>query len=202
MKTGYVYALVDPRQPKDYASRIRYIGVTLRTPGVRFAKHIDEARYSRRDYHRLRWIRSVLRDGLVPEVEVLERVTEDRLFDRERAWIAAHRAIGCDLTNSTDGGEGIVNPSPEMRRKGSLAKMGNRSRTGMRHSAEAKRKIGIGNSGERCGSAKLTWDQVRQIRAIGKSKRQYEIARMFGITASVVSVILSGKIWVERGADQ
>lgn len=200
MKIGYVYALADPRKPKDHASCIRYIGVTLKPLSARFSNHISEARRSRFDYHRLRWIRAVMRDGLLPEIVEIERVPMDRIFDRERAWIAAHRRIGCDLVNSTGGGEGVVNPSPETRRKGSLAKMGNRARLGMPHNEETKRKIGIANSGDRCGSAKLTWDQVRQIRAIGKSMRQYRIAAMFGITASVISVILSGKIWIEQDA--
>lgn len=41
--------------------------------------------------------------------------------DEERAWIGHYRRLGADLTNSTEGGRGGLNPSEETRRKMSAA---------------------------------------------------------------------------------
>ena len=58
---------------------------------------------------------------------------------------------------------------------------------------------GRGTTGERNYSAKLTWEQVDQIRALyrgrGKGPTQQEIADRFGVANSVVSRILTGQIW-------
>lgn len=48
----------------------------------------------------------------------------------------------------------------------------------------------------RGNQTKLTWDQVNQIRAIGRSMKQIDIAAMFGIGTSQVSRILLGQRWV------
>lgn len=49
--------------------------------------------------------------------------------------------------------------------------------------------------GERQGSSKLTADDVREIRRLAASKSQPEIAAMFGIDRSNVSVIVLRKGW-------
>ena len=49
--------------------------------------------------------------------------------------------------------------------------------------------------GSLCGSAKLTWKDVRKIRGLKGKKTQLEIAKMFGITKGNVQFILHGKTW-------
>lgn len=49
--------------------------------------------------------------------------------------------------------------------------------------------------GERQGAAKLTEDDVREIRRLAKSKTQPEIAAIFGIDRSNVSIIVLRKGW-------
>jgi len=56
-------------------------------------------------------------------VEILELCPEAAWKERECQWIAYYRKNGCDLTNSTEGGEGY-NPSPTTREKMRLAKVG------------------------------------------------------------------------------
>lgn len=48
-------------------------------------------------------------------------------------------------------------------------------------------------AGERNGHAKLTGEQVREIRSIGGSNT--DTAKVYGVTPSLVSMIRSGRIW-------
>lgn len=51
-------------------------------------------------------------------------------------------------------------------------------------------------AGERHGMAKLTWANVRKIRAMyGRGYSQAHLGRMFGVYASTISRIVSGKNW-------
>lgn len=56
--------------------------------------------------------------------------------------------------------------------------------------------------GEKCGKAKLTWDQVRQIRAMHKPRKRGSgapaIAKKFNISAQNVLEIIRGNLWKEE----
>lgn len=54
---------------------------------------------------------------------------------------------------------------------------------------------GTANRGQRCGTSKLTDDDVRSIRRLSGTLFQREIGDLFGITQSAVSSILSRRIW-------
>ena len=115
----HIYALIDPR-----TDTLRYVGMTSRSPIIRFKEHIDR----RKSSHTGNWIRSVLDDGYVPEMEIIEIVTDDNWQSAERFWISYFRYIGCNLTNQTDGGElgGPQIVSDETRRKRSERMKGHR----------------------------------------------------------------------------
>lgn len=51
------------------------------------------------------------------------------------------------------------------------------------------------NSGEKCNFAKLTPEQVIEIKALKGKKTQREIGRIFGVTQSNISCILTEKSW-------
>ena len=51
--------------------------------------------------------------------------------------------------------------------------------------------------GESHGHAKLTWEDVRLIRSLAGTASQERLGREFGVRQSVVSMILSHKIWRE-----
>jgi len=114
-----VYVLVDPR-----TEEIRYVGVAKDTK-VRLQTHIYEAKRAPGRNHRTCWIDSILRLGLKPILIVVETGCGNR-EESERVWIASFRAIGCELVNGTDGGEGAPGrvPSPETRAKQSAATKG------------------------------------------------------------------------------
>lgn len=77
--------------------------------------------------HKAHWIKSVLHAGLRPKIVVLEEVAcETDLNEAEMFFIAYLRAVGCDLTNATVGGEGAIGfrASTETRAKQSAAHKG------------------------------------------------------------------------------
>jgi hypothetical protein len=136
-----VYGLYDPRD-----GQLRYIGQTSIGVDARYAQHILGAQ--RTGSHGKRkndWIKELLGLKLTPELKILREV--ENVLDLNRAEmfeIKYYRDfIYCDLTNATDGGEGIRGwiPSEEVRLKFKLAKLGTK------RSDETKRKISESTKG-------------------------------------------------------
>jgi hypothetical protein len=94
-----IYALCDPRD-----GAVRYIGWSVNA-GRRLNNHICEALTIRAVSHKGRWIRSLDRLGLRPQLMILEVVQKADALAREVAWIKEFRSRGARLTNLTDGGE-------------------------------------------------------------------------------------------------
>lgn len=133
-----IYALIDPRDKK-----IRYIGYTG-NKSKRMAEHLREAckKYTSHKHH---WIASLLSNDVVPEMIIIEIVDDSTWRDREKYWIKFYEK---QLANSTDGGEGLVNPSQEIKdrisKKVSEILKGNKRRLGIAHTAESKKAISEG----------------------------------------------------------
>lgn len=111
-KPHYVYVLCKPDNGPFYVGK----GV-----GSRVLQHEAEARTTRRLSHKLNVIRSLHRNGQ----SVIYRL--DSFFDLEADALARERALIREigrhdlglgpLTNQTDGGEGVSNPSEESRER-------------------------------------------------------------------------------------
>lgn len=135
VKTTFIYALVDP-----FTDAVRYVGkaddVQRRLRG-----HINEAKRGKRD-HKNRWIASLLSRDARPQVRILESCG-DNWKERETWWITELRAVGCGLTNSKSGGDGLE-PTQDVRRKLSEAKRGKTPHNkGKKASEEARRKMSL-----------------------------------------------------------
>lgn len=93
---------------------VRYVGKAVNVL-KRLAHHRNEKGTTRK----IRWLAQLQRHGLEPVVTILACVSSERQVwqQAEREWIAHYRAMGCDLVNLTDGGEGLQNPSQETRDK-------------------------------------------------------------------------------------
>lgn len=97
-----IYVLRDPED-----GRVRYCGYAADV-AARLRKHVRDARTGRERTRKADWIRALLARGVQPVVEVVERGTPGADWrERERWWIAHLRSIGAELTNATDGGEGV-----------------------------------------------------------------------------------------------
>lgn len=95
--------------------KIRYVGQTTNSLSTRLRAHKTE----RPNTYKARWIRSVHRNGFSVVCFVIDRDAEWN--ETEIRLIAWYRKNGARLTNATSGGEGILNPSAEVRAKISAA---------------------------------------------------------------------------------
>lgn len=99
METVFIYAHNCP-----ITGRARYIGKS-KAPRRRLKDHLLRAREN--TSHQANWIRSLSARGLRPVLEILDEVPETEWQFWEREWIRLYKSLGFDLTNSTDGGEGV-----------------------------------------------------------------------------------------------
>jgi hypothetical protein len=135
----FIYGLYDPRD----AGHIRYVGMAFQTK--RPIEHGFEAMKSETSENpRITWIRGLLDEGEVYDVEILEQLEEgcSRHFVGlvEQMYIRALRKIGHKLTNVSAGGWGGVTLPSTGHTPESLAKMRAAS-LGKTPSEEARKKM-------------------------------------------------------------
>jgi len=107
-----IYCLSDPE-----SRSIRYVGITKKELNVRLREHCTPYDAKKRT-HKTNWIKNLRSKGMKPEIRLIQsHCTEESAMDFERSWIKNLRSFGCDLTNSSDGGRGLLNPSKETRKK-------------------------------------------------------------------------------------
>lgn len=156
MSLHVIYGLYDSTVK---GKRIRYVGYTSKDQRKRLIAHICEAKAGKIS-HRHKWIRSLLRRGVEPEIKILEEVTEHNWKERETYWIK--KFAKNKLTNGTTGGEGLINPTKRVRRaiskKVSISLIGNQRRLGIPHTEEAKRA--------------MSWSQLNSPKVKAKNKRR------------------------------
>ena len=102
MRPVFICILFDPRKPE----MVRYVGQTL-TPHSRHIQHCCETGQS----PKCEWIEVLRRDGVMPQMTVLEETTEDKANERERLWIARFN-LG-DLVNKTASAKTSTKIAPE-----------------------------------------------------------------------------------------
>jgi len=101
MNTSKLYVLKDPE-----TLEIRYVGITIRTLQKRLSGHICDAKCRPElNYHKINWIKSILKKGLKPIIElVLEYDSLDLAKQAEMDYIAKYKQE-YKLTNCTIGGD-------------------------------------------------------------------------------------------------
>ena len=117
MDVGIIYALVDAHS-SDPVERYRYVGQTRLDPAKRLHRHWITALAGAKE-HRACWMRAMQKGGREITVEVLDLVMDYEVDAAECRHIRRLRALGCDLTNRTDGGRGRRGwtTSPETRQR-------------------------------------------------------------------------------------
>ena len=139
----------------DCWCNVRYVGRTSKPILVRLKRHFD--RQNDND-HRSRWIRKERREGRAIGISTIAICDGDG-GEEERNWIKYYRDIGCDLVNSSDGGEGLLNPSDETR-----ARMSESQRNRSPISAETRAKMS--------SSAKASYTPERRARVAELSRNR------------------------------
>jgi|SRR5579863_448394 len=111
-KFGKIYGLCDP-----ITKELRYVGETILPLKKRLALHISSRK--RRRSHVTNWIKKLYSSGLRPEIFEIETVLVEELEEAEIWNIVYWKSLGCRLTNTTSGGEGVHGwvPSKETRKK-------------------------------------------------------------------------------------
>lgn len=108
MKAVFIYCLKDP-----VTGDVRYIGKTDNLK-KRFSEHIKGS--AKKKTYLGNWLKSL--SGEKPILAVLHEVSEGESWaEEERRYISCARALGMDLVNLTDGGDGTPGwvPTPENR---------------------------------------------------------------------------------------
>jgi GIY-YIG catalytic domain-containing protein len=120
--TTFIYALKELVPGEYFSRKIRYIG-KANDPYQRFERHLN----TKEKCHRGNWIRSLPARGLSLQLEILDEVPEAEWQFWETEYIRVFRAIGFNLVNETDGGDG--------------ASVGNKFNLGRKHSPETVEKL-------------------------------------------------------------
>lgn len=197
MNKSSVYVLVDP-----ITNEIRYVGKTCNSLARRLGNHLSAASLKRRN-HKNSWIKSILSTGSRPTIKGVQSFVEDSdALKAEVYWISYFLAIGCRLTNMTDGGDG-VRPTPETRAKMSLAQIGNKKGLGKRHSPEACAKKAVAKLGIKNPNAKINYDIADSIRTrYSVLKSSYKVGSEFGVSSQTVLNIVNGVAWIRSRGTQ
>lgn len=91
--------------------------------------------------HKGNWVQSLIADGRMYRIIILCELplgsSEEEQFKAEKAEIASLKIDGHQLTNGTDGGDGLLNPSPAVRQK---LRVG-RAKQIIRHSKATRQKM-------------------------------------------------------------
>lgn len=138
-----------------------YIGKS-NTPQKRLKRHLSAS--CNCASHLGQWLREIISCGKVPNLVVLCETSTKFWKKEEMRYIRVARALGINLVNSTDGGEGITmtpqtraklaaaqlgrTHSPETRAKMSAARLGRKFAP---LALEHRTKIGLANLGNRHG---------------------------------------------------
>jgi len=210
---GIIYGLCEPE-----TGELRYVGQTV--TGLQRRVYYHRWNADRGDTHVQCWIRSL--NGAPGAVLLENQVPEDRLNERERAWIRYAWACGARLTNSTDGGQGGRHTeetrrriaekmrgrtfTPEWRAKMSAAQR-RRFRENpvteerRREMSETSKRLGLRpppceTRGAEHPGSRLTEDEAREILALRSGNRsQSSIAKEFGVSRRLVGFIWRGERW-------
>jgi len=134
--TTFLYALTDPRPGDTHV----YVG-KADDPRRRFLEHYWELPGDRS--RKAHWLRQLLALGLKPTQEILREVPFEEWEHWEREFIRWYRVLGWRVVNSTDGGDGAVNLTPEARARCAAG------RRGKGHTPEARAAIGAAARGRK-----------------------------------------------------
>lgn len=105
----YIYSLEYPE------GNIKYIGKSD-NPKDRLRNHLIDAK-NFTVTHKLAWLNGLFKKGLSPVLNIIDEVSQEEWPFWEIHYISLYKSWGFNLTNSTEGGDGIVNPTQKMRDK-------------------------------------------------------------------------------------
>lgn len=114
MRTTFIYALCCP-----CSGEIRYIGKANR-PKERLKAHLWSGKRAQSS-HKRNWIDKLKSKDLRPVLLVLEEVIITNWNEKEKYYIKYYKDLGCKLTNTCIGGEGLTFGNQTSFKKGNIS---------------------------------------------------------------------------------
>jgi hypothetical protein len=183
MGKSYIYGLVCP-----ISESIRYIGKTKQNLEFRLKSHIRESKYykskNKNLSHKHRWINKLISENIISDLKIIliEEVSFDNDItnEREKYWISVYNNI-TNLTNSTDGGDGVLNLREESKKKISFANSGEKNGMfGKRFTMSEEKKKKLSNS-------------LKNSDKLKRSKQNPEFKKKISDSLSIPILILNQK---------
>jgi predicted GIY-YIG superfamily endonuclease len=202
MKTFYVYGLFDPIE-----NDLRYIGETNNLKR-RFGRHLMSSKLKESTYKN-NWIKLLLSQNSKPILQIFEEFTsEEDAFNSEIFYISYFNWLGCNLTNSTTGGEGGFTGKPSEQTLVKIKEINSKpkseihkkrisdSHLGLKPNLETKQKLSFAKLGSNNAMSKLDDEKVKLIKSLLSNSIQInEISKMFNVNRRTISDIKHGYRW-------
>jgi hypothetical protein len=183
----YIYGLIDPRDDE-----IRYVG-KANDPDKRYIDHFKPYSLKKKTYKN-NWLKCLRDLELKPILIILEQVSIEDWIIKEREWISY---FGRDnLTNGTDGGDGMNDSTGEIGKKISESRKGivfsdehlknmSISHMGYKRSEESKKKTGDAHRGvPRTEETKRKLSEINKGRFVSEETRKRQSEARKGIPIS------------------
>ena len=106
----YIYTLSHP-----LSGEVKYVGKTI-DPKSRLRHHIKDAKSGRRNNLSCNWVKSLLKLGLQPKMDIIDEIKGDWEW-LEVYWISQFKTWGFNLKNLTEGGDSNPMSNPISRKK-------------------------------------------------------------------------------------
>lgn len=175
MKTVFIYELIDPRTNEP-----RYVGKTINIKN-RLKSHLL---YDKAKTYKNNWIKNLLKENLVPKLNIIARVNENEWEYWEKYYIKLYKEKGYKLTNATEGGDnppsnrGRKVSEEEKKRRSKIAvffwknhpeikKQISKKMTGIKRTQKTKQKIS-----KKLKGRKMSEEQKKLISLANKNKKR------------------------------
>lgn len=112
MKNTFIYTLSCP-----ISGDVRYVGKSNK-PNARYSKHCTE----KKETMKTKWISDLNKNGLKPILTIIDEIPLVGWKQIEKFYISKYRDLGCDLLNTSIGGEGLDSGNETSFKKGHNAK--------------------------------------------------------------------------------
>lgn len=202
MDKFYIYGLFDPKE-----NELRYIGIT-KNPKRRLGRHLMPSKLKSPTYKN-NWIKYLLSQNLKPVLQIFEEFSlEKEAFDSEIFYITYFKWLGCNLTNTANGGEGGFTGKPSEQTLLKLKEINSKpksethksrisaSHIGIKPGLETRLKISVSKLGSNNIMSKLDDEKVKLIRQLLKDSIQInKISKMFNVSRRTISDVKHGYTW-------
>jgi hypothetical protein len=140
MNSTFIYALLDPIEKQEFHI---YIGKSD-NPYIRYYQHLKDKNHS----YKTCWIKSLTKENLSPDIQILEIVDQYIWEKKEIEWIKFYREHNYIIVNETNGGDGGYF-TKEIQRKMIESRKGRKPNLGNHHSEKTIKNLSKLNMGDK-----------------------------------------------------